>query len=244
MLSVIILGYIGLVVLAFKVVKIKVSPTSVGVFTFVGVVVSRRSVLAATWKFSAPMTGKMTVKRNVVPLLAAQDSKEFISKIHVPQNQMVKKGTPLYEYDPRPNQYALDQLTAQLAASQAKISELEAAVEVAAASVEAAQANQSYAEAVFETSKKVQELNPNAVAELQVTVQSAEVRVITGRRRPGDCGPTGGGVRLDQRQGSHQSDRGPNRYRKTQSGTERRQSACRRLHHELSSVSKARWGQP
>ena len=47
-----------------------------------------------------------------------RDSKELISKIHVPQNQLVKKGTPLYEYDPRPNQYALDQLTAQLDASQ------------------------------------------------------------------------------------------------------------------------------
>jgi membrane fusion protein (multidrug efflux system) len=112
----------------------------------------------------------MTVKRNVVPLLAAEDSKEFISKIYVPQHQMVKKGTPLYEYDTRPNQYALDQLTAELAASQAKISELQAAVEVAAAGVSAAQANQAYAEAVFETSKKAQELNPNAVAELQVTV--------------------------------------------------------------------------
>ena len=168
MLSVIILGYIGLVVLAFKVVKIKVSPTSIAVFSLVGVIAIGGVV--AVWKFSAPMTGKMTVKRNVVALLAAVDSKEFISKIYVPQNQMVKKGTPLYEYDTRPNQYALEQLTAQLAASQAKISELEAAVKVAAASVGAAQANQSYAEAVFETSKKAQELNPIAVAELQVTV--------------------------------------------------------------------------
>jgi membrane fusion protein (multidrug efflux system) len=113
----------------------------------------------------------MTVKRNVVALLAAQDSKEFISKIYVPQHQPVKKGTPLYEYDARPNQYALDQLTAQLAASQEKISEIEASVEVAAASVEAAQANQAYALAEYESSKKTQELNPNAVAELQVTVQ-------------------------------------------------------------------------
>ena len=40
------------------------------------------------------MTGKMTVKRNVVALLAATDSKGLISKIHVPQNQLVKKGTP------------------------------------------------------------------------------------------------------------------------------------------------------
>lgn len=168
MLTVIILGYVGIVVLVFKVVKIKVSPVSIGVFALLGVVVLGGVV--AVWKFGAPMTGKITVKRNVVALLAAVESKELISKIHVPPHKPVKKGTPLYEYDTRPNQFALDQLTAQLAASQAKISELEAAVEVAAASVSAAQANQAYAEAVFETSKKTQELNPNAVAELQVTV--------------------------------------------------------------------------
>jgi multidrug resistance efflux pump len=168
MIIVITICYIGCVVLAFKVIKIKVSPVSIAVFALLGVVVLGGVV--AGWKFSAPMTGKITVKRNVVPLLAAVDSKELISKIYVPENQMVKKGTALYEYDTRPNQYALDQLTAQLAAAQARISELKAAAEVAAASVQAAQANQAYAQAVFETSKKAQELNPNAVAELQVTV--------------------------------------------------------------------------
>jgi multidrug resistance efflux pump len=102
-------------------------------------------------------------KNAVVPL--------GLDTLTLPQNQPVKKGTPLYEYDTRPNQYALDQLTAQLAASQEKISEVEASVEVAAASVEAAQASQAYALAQYESSKKTQELNPNAVAALQVTVQ-------------------------------------------------------------------------
>ena len=169
MIVVITICYLGCVFLAFKVIKIKVSAVSVAVAALIGVIVLGGVVIG--WKFSAPMTGRMTVKRNVVPLLAAVDSKQLISKIHVPQNQPVKKGTPLYEYDTRPNQYALEQLTAQLAASQEKISELEASVEVAAASVEAAQASQAYALAQYETSKKTQELNPNAVSEIQVTVQ-------------------------------------------------------------------------
>jgi multidrug resistance efflux pump len=123
------------------------------------------------WQFSAPLTGKMTVKRNVVQLLAASDSKELISKIHVPQNQLVKKGTPLYEYDARPNQYALDQLNAQLAASQAKISELEASVELAAASVVAANANSAYKKAQLDTALKTQSLDAAAIAELEVEVE-------------------------------------------------------------------------
>lgn len=169
MITVITFFYIGCVVLAFRVIKIRVSPVSIAIFALIGVVVLGGVV--AGWKFSAPMTEQMTVKRNVVPLLAAADSKELISKIYVPQDQLVKKGTALYEYDTRPNQYALDKLNAQLAASQKKILELAAAVEVAAASVEAAQASEAYAQAALETSKKAQELNPIAVAELQVIEQ-------------------------------------------------------------------------
>jgi multidrug resistance efflux pump len=123
------------------------------------------------WKFSAPMTGKMIVKRNVVPLFSGQDSKELISKIYVPQNQLVKKGTPLYEYDTRPNQYALDQANSQLAASQAKITELKASVELAAAKVAAAGANLAYKKAQLDSALTTQKLDPAAIAELEVEVQ-------------------------------------------------------------------------
>ena len=168
MLTLIILGYIGIVVLAYKVIKLKVTPSSIAVFAVIGVFVL--GGVAATWKFSAPLTGKMTVKRNVIPLLAAQNSKELISKIHVPSNQLVKKGTPLYEYDTRPNQYALDQLTAQLAALQQGISELEAALEVAAATVESAQAKEIYSQAQLKTAEGINKDNPAAIAQLKVTV--------------------------------------------------------------------------
>jgi len=168
MVTLITLGYIGIVVLAFKFMKIKVTPASIGVFAVLGVFILGGVIVV--WKFSAPMTGKMTVKRNIVALLAAQDSKELISKIYVPSNQLVKKGTPLYEYDKRPNQFALDQLVAQLAASQQGISELEAAVEVAAASVETAQANAVYSKAQFDTAAGINKDNPAAIAQLKVTV--------------------------------------------------------------------------
>jgi multidrug resistance efflux pump len=169
MLTLIILGYIGIVVLAFKVIKIKVSPVSIAVFALIGVIVI--GAVVDLWKFSAPMTGRMTVKRNVVQLLPGQGSKELISKIHVPQNQLVKKGTPLYEYDSRPNQYAIDQLNAQLAASQAKISELQASVELAAANVVAANAKVAYMKAQLDTALTTQRLDAAAIAELEVEVQ-------------------------------------------------------------------------
>jgi hypothetical protein len=55
MITLIILGYIGIVVLAFKVIKIKVSPTSIAVFALLGVVVMGNVLML--WNFSAPMTG-------------------------------------------------------------------------------------------------------------------------------------------------------------------------------------------
>lgn len=172
MLVLITASYIGCVVLAFKVIKIKVSPVSIAAASLIGVAVLGGVVIG--WKFSAPMSQQMTVKRNVIPLLAGQDSSEFITKIHVPPNQLVTRGTVLYEVEARPNQFALDQLNAQLAASREKVSALQAAVEVAAASVEAAKASQAYAKAQLDSSIKTQQLNPTAVAQLEVTVHQQE----------------------------------------------------------------------
>ena len=163
------LGYLALVLVAFKVIGIKVNPVSIatsvlgGVFLIGGVVI--------VWKFSAPITGQMTVIRRTVALLSGQDSKELITKVHVQAHQPVKKGEVLYEVDQRPNQYALDGLNAQLAVTQATISELEAGVEVAAASVEAAKAGMDYSKARVVTAEGIQKDNPRAVAALKVTVE-------------------------------------------------------------------------
>jgi multidrug resistance efflux pump len=169
MLTFIILGYLGIVLLTFTVIKIKVSHRSLGIFALIGILVM--GLVVNLWKFSSPMTDKMIVKRNVVPLFAGQESKELIAKIYVPQNQLVKKGTPLYEYDTRPNQYALDQATSQLAASQAKITELEASVGLAAAKVAAANANLAYKKAQLDSALTTQKLDPAAIAELEVEVE-------------------------------------------------------------------------
>lgn len=169
MIIVLTISYICGVVVAFKVIKIKVSPTSVAVAVLVGVFMLGGVVMA--WNFSAPMTGQMTVHRKVIPLISGQASKMYITKIHAKQEQPVKKGDPLYEVDKAPNQYALDQLTAQLAVAKENISMLEAAVEVATATVEKAKADQNYQKAALESATEVQKLNPQAVAALKVTVQ-------------------------------------------------------------------------
>ena len=169
MITVMALCYIGCVLLVFKVIKLKVSPISVGVAVLLGVLLLGGIVIG--WKFSAPMSGRIIVKRNVIPLLAGQDSKELITKIHVPADQPVKKGEVLFEVDSRPSQYRVDSLTAELAASKQKVMELQAAVDVAKATIELAKASAATASAQLATSQKSHELNPGAVAELQLTIQ-------------------------------------------------------------------------
>lgn len=169
MVTVLLLGYLGCVILAFRFLPVKVSPKTVAVSVLGGVFLIGGVVIA--WKFSAPVTGQMTVSRRTVPLLSGQGSKEMITKVHVQAHQLVKKGELLYEVDQRPNQYALASLTAQLAVAQGTISELEAGVEVAAASIDAAKASLKFSKAQLDTAVGVQKDDPRAIAALQVTIE-------------------------------------------------------------------------
>jgi multidrug resistance efflux pump len=168
MVTVFLLGYIGLVVVAFKVIKIKVTPVACAVAILLGVFLMGGIVI--TWKFAAPMSDQMTLHRKVTQLLANQDSKEYITKIHVQQEQPVKKGDPLYEVDATPNQYALNKARAQIAVAEQKVLQAQAGIEVAAARVEEAKANQGLSKAQLDTALKTHDLNPGAVAILNVEV--------------------------------------------------------------------------
>lgn len=168
MITVITILYIGCVVLAFKVIKFNVTPFSVAVFAVIGVLVIGGILIG--WNLAAPMSGQMVVHRKITNLNVGTQSKERITKMHAKQDQRVKKGDPLWESDPRPNQYIVDQLTAQLAQSNEKISELAAAVEVANAASEKAKAERLYVKAQLDTAEGIKSTNPAAVAALKVTV--------------------------------------------------------------------------
>jgi len=168
MLTIILLGYIGCVYAAFKLIKIKVSPVSVAVSVVLGIFVLGGIVIA--WKFGAPITDKMTVNRPVVPLSASQNTKELIKKVHVKQHQPVKKGDLLYELETAPFQYSVDQRAAQLEEAKQQIQVLEAAVVVAVSKVAQAKAGETYARALKETATGIQRDDAGAVSQLEVDV--------------------------------------------------------------------------
>jgi multidrug resistance efflux pump len=129
MITVIMMGYLVCVVLAFSVIKLKVSPVSVAVSVFIGVVMLGGIVVV--WNQAAPMTGQMILRRRVLQVVP--DVREFVSKVHVKPDQKVSKGDPLFDILPDRFQDAVDEAKANLAAAITTVSQLEAAVTAAEA---------------------------------------------------------------------------------------------------------------
>jgi multidrug resistance efflux pump len=164
-ITIILLGYLGCVYAAFKVIKIKVSPVSVAVAILIGVFAMGGIVTG--WKLVAPMTDQMTLKRNVLQIIP--DVREFVTKVHVKSDQMVNKGDPLFEISSQRFQNAVDQSAAALAAAEATVSQLEAAVAAAEAGVKQSKASTGIAKAELAVAKDLKRSSPGAIAKLQFT---------------------------------------------------------------------------
>ena len=166
MIMLIMLIYIGCVYAAFKYIKIKVNPVSIAAATLIGVVVL--SGILIGWKFSAPITEKMTVTRPVIPLSSSQNTKEVIKKVHVAREQPVKKGDLLYEVETAPFQFSVDQAAAELESARKNIEALEAKLDVATSQVEQVRAAQAAAKADLDVDLGIQKDNPSAISKLKV----------------------------------------------------------------------------
>lgn len=165
MIMVILLIYLVCVVVAFKVIKIRVSPTSVAVAVVAGFLML--SGIVIVWKQSAPMTDQMVLRRHVLQIVP--DTREFVSKVHVKADQTVKKGDPLFEIMPDRFQRAVDETTAQLTAAKSTVSQLEAAVTAAEAAVKKSKADLATKKAELDTALAIEKEEPAAIAKLKVT---------------------------------------------------------------------------
>ncbi len=169
MILVLTLAYLVCVLVAFKVIKIKVQPVSVAVAVLIGVFML--GGIVAGWKFAAPMSGQMTLRRHIVRIVP--DVREFVDKVYVESNQLVKKGEPLFEMSRARFQYAVDQARANLAASASTVSQLEAAVTTAEALVRKSVADTGIAKAQIDTAKKLRRSSAGAVAKLRIAEAEA-----------------------------------------------------------------------
>lgn len=164
MLTLMTLGYIGLVLAAFKIIKVPVNPTSIATATVGGVLFM--GTVGIAWKQAAPITQQMFLRRKVVQI--NPDVREFVSKVHVRPNQTVKKGDPLFDIAPDRFQAAVDQASAELSAATATVSQLKAGVEAASAAVKQAKADTSTSEAELKSALAMQQAQAGAVAKLKI----------------------------------------------------------------------------
>ena len=156
--------YLGCVLLAFKVIKIKPTAVSIAVASLLGVVLLGGIVIL--WKQAAPMTQQLVLRRHV--LQVAPDVREFVSKVHVKPNAFVRKGDPLFEIKSDRFQDAVDQTTAQLAAAKSTVTQQEAALWAAQAAVKKSEADTAATKAELDTALGLQSVEAAAVAKLKV----------------------------------------------------------------------------
>jgi multidrug resistance efflux pump len=164
MITVLTIGYLACVVVAFKVIKIKVNPISVAIAAFLGVVMLGGVTIG--WKMAAPMTGQMILRRRVLQVVP--DVREFVSKVYVKPDQKVKKGDPLFDILPDRFQDAVDEAKAQLTAANATVSQLEAGVKAAEAAVKQSEADTAAAKAELDTALSIAKSEAAAIAKLKV----------------------------------------------------------------------------
>jgi multidrug resistance efflux pump len=164
MILVITVLYVACVMIAFKVIKIAVHPFTVAVAVVSGVVILGGVV--TIWNLAAPMTGQMTLKRTVVRI--NPDVREFVSKVYVESNQLVKKGEVLFEISPERFEDAVKGASASLAASESTVLQLEAAVVAAEAMIRESVANEGIAKIVVDTATEIRRKSRNAVSTLKL----------------------------------------------------------------------------
>jgi membrane fusion protein, multidrug efflux system len=164
MISLLVIIYVAVVLVLFKVLRLKPTPYLIagilvaGIFMIGGVVVA--------WMQSAPISGTLVTNQYVIQLVPYV--KGQVTKVYAQANQPMKKGDLLLEIDPTPYQYAVDQLEAQLKVSKANVDQAKAALANAQANVTKAKAADELAKTQEQIALSVQRQNAAAISKLTV----------------------------------------------------------------------------
>jgi multidrug resistance efflux pump len=164
MIAFLTLIYVTAIVLVFKVMKVKPSPWPIAGFVVFGVLMI--GIVTVLWTIAAPISSRAVVTRYVVQIVPYV--KGQVTSIPAQPNVPIKKGDVLFEVNPAPYQYAVDQLNSQLSAAKSNVSQLEAGIQLAEANVAKAQADVTAKKAAFEVAESINEQNAQAISRLKL----------------------------------------------------------------------------
>jgi len=165
MIALFVIVYISLVLVIYKLLKVRPSASNVAVVVSVGVVAL--GAIIVSWNFSSPLTNRLMVARFVVPIVPQVNGP--VTKIHAQPNVPLKGGQDLLlEIQPDIFRNTVDQLTGALDAARRNIDQLQAAAIAAEAAVRRADALKGAADAELEVATSAAEANPAAVSLLML----------------------------------------------------------------------------
>ncbi len=157
--------YVGLVILIYRIWKVKPTPVNVAAMVVLGLL--SVGAIVIFWKFSAPMSSHLVAARYTVPIVP--QVKGPVVKIHAEPNVPLKQGVDkLVEIQPDLYQLAVNQAMADLDAARKNVVQAEKGLNVADATIRQAEASLAAVAAELKTTKDVMEKNPAAVARLTV----------------------------------------------------------------------------
>jgi multidrug resistance efflux pump len=135
------LVFLWLVFFKFKWLKFSVPWALVSAFFVVHVLL----IFLIGLRFMTPASNNAKVVQHTIQLVPRLSEPTLVTAVLVEQNQPVKKGQPLFQFDRRPYEYKVQQLEAQLAQAKQNVLILKADIDVAAQKLVKAQSEIVYA---------------------------------------------------------------------------------------------------
>jgi membrane fusion protein (multidrug efflux system) len=169
MITCLAIAYIVAIVLVFKILKVRPRPWPIAIFAVVGVLML--GAVVVLWTLAAPMSSRVVVSRYVIQIVPYDKGR--VLRVPALPNVPQKKGDTLFEIDPAPFQYAVDQLSAQLESAKNDVSKAEAALEASRSAVTVAQDNVVSTKTNYEDLLKTERADVEAVSQLKVVEAGA-----------------------------------------------------------------------
>jgi multidrug resistance efflux pump len=164
MILILTLAYLACVIVAFKVLKFRVNPTSVAVAVVGGVLLL--GGIVTVWKLASQMTDQMTLRRIVLRIVPNQ--REFVTRVHVKSNDLVTQGQPLFEVSRERFENAVDSAEKALATAETRVQQADSTVAGAAAGVRKAEADVAAARAKVKVAESLKRSSPGAISTLRI----------------------------------------------------------------------------
>ncbi len=153
--------------------RTRYSPTFVALL-IVGLIILFITYYALLDRYT-PMTSEGFVQANVTQVAPQVDG--IVTVVHVKDNEQVKAGTLLFELDPRPYAYAVDQLQAELVLARKEVKLLKRDLDLANDEIQQVQADLTFAQTEYDRFSKAARKGATPM----IQVDQAKDRLSVGR---------------------------------------------------------------